>query len=122
MTYQTNLYATQKEINTTFSTNDKEIMTFLAILIYMGVVELPSVEDYWAMETRVPQVANLMSSKRFKLLKRVIQFIDNSQISGTSDRFFKIQPLFSFLNNAFRQEPQTPKQSVARQLSQSKGL
>lgn len=26
-------------------------MIFLAILIYMGVVELPSVEKYWAMET-----------------------------------------------------------------------
>lgn len=60
--YQTNLYAAQKDINTTFSTNENEIMTFLAILIYLGVVELPSVEDYWAMETRVPRVANLMSS------------------------------------------------------------
>ncbi|KAJ4935696.1 hypothetical protein JOQ06_017225 [Pogonophryne albipinna] len=32
--------------------------------MYMGISELPAVEDYWAMETRVPQVANLMSSKR----------------------------------------------------------
>lgn len=43
--YQTNLYAAQKDIKTTFSTNENEIMTFLAILIYLGVVELPSVED-----------------------------------------------------------------------------
>uniref|UniRef100_A0A4W6C6T3 PiggyBac transposable element-derived protein domain-containing protein n=1 Tax=Lates calcarifer TaxID=8187 RepID=A0A4W6C6T3_LATCA len=93
ITYQTNLYAAQKDINTTFSTNENEIMTFLAIL--MGVVELPSVEDYWAMETRVPQVANLMSSKRFRLLKRVIHFNNNTQISGTSDRFFKVWPLFN---------------------------
>ncbi|GAA6232932.1 piggyBac transposable element-derived protein 2-like [Lates japonicus] len=121
ITYQTNLYATQKDINTTFSTNENEIMTFLAILIYMGVVELPSVEDYWAMETRVPQVANLMSSKRFRLLKRVIHFNDNTQIPGTSDRFFKVRPLFSFLNNAFRREPQTPKQSVDEVMVAYKG-
>lgn len=37
ITYQTNLYAAQKDINTTLSTNANEIMTSLAILIYMGV-------------------------------------------------------------------------------------
>ncbi|GAA6227529.1 piggyBac transposable element-derived protein 3-like [Lates japonicus] len=87
----------------------------------MGFIELPSVEDYWAMETRVPQVANLMSSKRFWLLKRVIHFNDNTQIPGTSDRFFKVRPLFSFLNNAFRREPQTPKQSVDEVMVAYKG-
>uniref|UniRef100_A0A3P9JJR6 PiggyBac transposable element-derived protein domain-containing protein n=1 Tax=Oryzias latipes TaxID=8090 RepID=A0A3P9JJR6_ORYLA len=95
ITYQTNLYAAQKDINTTFTTNENEILTFVTILIYMGIVELPSVDDYWARETRVPQVANLMSSKRFRLLKRVIHFNDNTMIYGTSDRFFKIRPLFN---------------------------
>ncbi|KAG7511951.1 hypothetical protein JOB18_015125 [Solea senegalensis] len=120
ITYQ-NLYAAQKDINTTLSTKENEIMTFLAILIYMGVVELPSVEGYWAMGTRVSQVANLMSSKRFRLLKRVIHFNDNTQIPGTSDRFFKVRPLFSFLNYAFRCEPQTPKQSVDEVMVAYKG-
>ncbi|KAK5925562.1 hypothetical protein CgunFtcFv8_018077 [Champsocephalus gunnari] len=41
ITYQTNLYATQKDINTTFTTNDNEIMTFLSILMFMGISELP---------------------------------------------------------------------------------
>ncbi|CAG6016111.1 unnamed protein product [Menidia menidia] len=63
ITYQTNLYAAQ-DINTTFTTNKNEILAFVTILIYMGIVELPSVDDYWAIETRVPQVAKLMSSKR----------------------------------------------------------
>lgn len=121
ITYQTNLYAAQKNINTTFTTNEDEIMTFLAILIYMGVVELPSIDDYWAMETRVPQVANLMSSKRFRLLKGVIHFNDNTELPGTSDRFFKVRPLFTFLNIAFRCEPQTPKQSVDELMVAYKG-
>ncbi|KAJ8402192.1 hypothetical protein AAFF_G00370570 [Aldrovandia affinis] len=63
------------------------------------------------MDTRVPQDANLMSSKRFKLMKRLVHFNDNTQIPGTIDRFFKIRPLFSFLNTAFKSEPQTPKQA-----------
>ncbi|KAF3854125.1 hypothetical protein F7725_014813 [Dissostichus mawsoni] len=112
ITYQTNLYTTQKDINTTFTTNEKERMTFLTILMYMGIAELPAVEYYWIMETRDPQVANLMSSKRFRRLKRVVHFNDNTELPGTVDRFFKVRPLFSFLNSAFRREPQTPQQSV----------
>ncbi|XP_034041964.1 piggyBac transposable element-derived protein 3-like [Thalassophryne amazonica] len=121
ITYQTNLYAAQKDMNTTFTTNENEVMTFLAILIYMGVVQLPSIEDYWAMETRVPQVANLMSSKRFRLLRRVVHFNDNTQITDTCDRFFKVRPLFSFLTTDFRREPQTPKQSVDEVMVAYKG-
>ncbi|XP_068424540.1 piggyBac transposable element-derived protein 1-like isoform X2 [Clinocottus analis] len=121
ITHQTNLYAAQKDINTTFHTNEEEIMTFVAILIYMGVVLLPAVEDYWVMETRVPQVANLMSSKRFRLLKRVVHFCDNTEIHGTSDRFFKVRPLFSFLTTAFLLEPQTPRQFVEEVMIAYKG-
>ncbi|XP_051957445.1 piggyBac transposable element-derived protein 3-like [Xyrauchen texanus] len=121
ITYQTNLYATQKNINTTFTTTEDEMMNFVAILMYMGIAELPAVEDYWAMETRVPQVANLMSSKRFRLMKRLVLFNDNTQIPGTIDRFFKVQPLFSHLNAVFRSEPQTPKQSVDEVMVAYKG-
>ncbi|XP_067314487.1 piggyBac transposable element-derived protein 2-like [Pseudorasbora parva] len=112
ITYQTNLYATQKDVNTTFTTTEDEMMTFIGILLYMGISELPSIDDYWAMETRVPQVANLMSSKRFRLMRKLVHFNDNTQIPGTIDRFFKVRPLFSLLVNAFRSEPQTPKQYV----------
>ncbi|KAG0716092.1 PiggyBac transposable element-derived protein 3 [Chionoecetes opilio] len=96
-------------------------MKFVALLIYMGITDLPSVDDYWAMETRVPKVGNLMSSKRFRLLKRMVHFNDNSQIPGTIDRFYKIRPLFSFLNTTFRTETQTPKQSVDEVMIAYKG-
>lgn len=121
ITYQTNLYASQMNINTTFATTEDEIMKFVAVLIYMGIAELPSVDDYWAMETRVPQVANLMSSKRFKLLKRFVHFNDNAQIPGNNDRFFKVRPLFNYLVTAFRREPETPKQSVDEVMVAYKG-
>lgn len=110
--YQTNLYGTQKDVATTFSTDESEILSFLAILLYMGVCNLPSLDDYWAIASRVPQVAEIMSSKRFKLLRRYIHFNDNYQIHGTVDRFYKVRPLFSFITKAFLNEPQTPKQSI----------
>ena len=112
ITYQTNLYAVQRDVSTTFSTTEEEIMKFVAILLYMGIMQCPSLDDYWAMNTRVHQVADVMSSKRFRLLRRTIHFNDNANVAGTVDRFFKIRPVFTFLNEAFRSQPQTPKQSI----------
>ena len=112
ITYQTNLYAVQRDVSTSFSTSDEEITKFVAILLYMGITQCPSLDDYWAMNTRVHQVADVMSSKRFRLLRRTIHFNDNANVAGTVDRFFKIRPIFTFLNAAFKSQPQTPKQSI----------
>ncbi|XP_043226479.1 piggyBac transposable element-derived protein 3-like [Amphibalanus amphitrite] len=53
-----------------------------------------------------------MSSKRFRLLRRTLHFNDNSRAGGSVDRFFKIRPLFSFINTSFQSVPQTSKQSI----------
>lgn len=62
-----------------------------------------------------------MSSKMFRLLKRVIHFSDNTEIPGTSECFFKVWPLFSFLATAFRREPKTSKESVDEVMVAYKG-
>ena len=54
--YQTNLYARQKDVNTTFKINYDTMLEFVGILLYMGVVHFPSIEDYWATGTRISQV------------------------------------------------------------------
>lgn len=112
ITYQMNLYATQRDVNTTFQTTEDEIVNFVAVLLYMGVVQCPALDGYWAMCTRVPQVADIMSSKRFRLLRRTVHFNDNSQVHDTVDRFFKIRPLFTMVNEVFRKVPEMPKQST----------
>ena len=119
--YQTNLYATQQCVTTTFKTTPEEIMNFIAILLYMGVVPMPSLDDYWCIKTRVPQVATLMSSKRFRLLRRTIHFNDNSQIASTVDRFYKIRPIVNRLREEFLKIPQTPKQSIDEVMVEYKG-
>ena len=75
ITYQTNLYASQFDVNSTFFNTEKEVMNFIGLLIHMGINVLPSSDDHWAMETRVSQVAQLVSSKRFRLMKKLIHFI-----------------------------------------------
>ena len=61
--YQTNLYARQKNVNTKFSIDKHELMVFIGIVLYMGVCHLPSIDDYWATNTRCMQVADYMNSK-----------------------------------------------------------
>ena len=84
--YQTNLYSPQMK-GTSIGTDQKEITDFIAILLYMGIVDLPSYEDYWATGTRIPQVADLMPVKRFKTLRRYIHFNNNDNLTAnTTDR------------------------------------
>lgn len=35
------MYVTQKNVNTTFTTTEDEMMTFVAILLYMGFLSFP---------------------------------------------------------------------------------
>ena len=64
--YETNLYAKQLDVNTSFNTNRQEIMNLVGMILYMGVVNLPAIRDYWNTFTRISQVADVMSSTRFK--------------------------------------------------------
>lgn len=99
---QTNLYSTQVT-GTCIATDAKEITDFLSILLFMGIIDLPSYEDYWANGTRIEQVASLMPLKRFKLLRRLIHFNNNDNITqDTRDRYFKIRPLVEKVRNNFR--------------------
>ena len=119
--YQTNLYARQKNVNTTFHTDKHEMMVFIGIVLYMGVVHLPAIEDYWGTYTRVAQVADVMSSKRFRLIRSMLHFNNNENIGGSTDRFFKIRPLFSALVKQFLLVKPTPTQSVDEVMVAYKG-
>ena len=119
--YQTNLYARQKNVNTTFHTDKHELMVFIGVILYMGVVHLPAIEDYWGTYTRVAQVADVMSSKRFRLIRSMLHFNNNENIRGSTDRFFKIRPLFSALVKQFLLVKPTPTQSVDEVMVAYKG-
>uniref|UniRef100_A0A3P9CMK6 PiggyBac transposable element-derived protein domain-containing protein n=1 Tax=Maylandia zebra TaxID=106582 RepID=A0A3P9CMK6_9CICH len=79
--YHTNLYSAQ-ELGDTIKTSPKEIEDFLAILLFMGVFNFPSLEDYWHHESRFSVIADIMPKKRFQLFRRFIHFSDNQQHKG----------------------------------------
>ena len=119
--YQTNLYAKQKNVNSTFQIDLHELMVFIGIVLYMGVCILPSIEDYWATYTRVVQVADAMSSKRFRLIRSLLHFNNNDNLPGTTDRFFKVRPLFAAVTKQFMKVKETPTQSIDEVMVSYKG-
>ncbi|CAH1967978.1 unnamed protein product [Acanthoscelides obtectus] len=94
---ESNLYCTQMT-GKSLDTDNKEVTNFIAILIYMGVISLPSYKDYWSATLRIESIANVMSLRRFKQLRRYIHFNDNSLVGSSQDRFYKIRPLLDIVN------------------------
>ncbi|XP_061717480.1 piggyBac transposable element-derived protein 3-like [Cydia pomonella] len=83
----TNLYSVQKRgrsVNLTV----EELKSFLAIKIMMGIVSMPSYLDYWRTETRYAPIADIMTLKRYQLLRSCIHFVDNDD--ANNDPYFKI--------------------------------
>ncbi|MCL4124286.1 UNVERIFIED_CONTAM: hypothetical protein GTU68_017636 [Idotea baltica] len=119
--HQTNLYARLKNINTPFQMEEHELMVFIGIVLYMGVCTLPSIEDYWGTLTRVTQVADAMSSKRFRLIRSILHFNNNENIHGTADRFFKVRPLYDSLTRQFLKVKETPTHSIDEVMVAYKG-
>ena len=55
-------------------TNAEEIQAYIGILIYMGLVDLPEIEDYFQGDFHIcPIVRQAMTLKRFKKLQQYLQ-------------------------------------------------
>lgn len=92
-------------------TNKQEIMTFLGIVLYMGLKKLPRMTDYWSKNPLYSdQVSSRMSRNRFELLLRMIHFNDNENIVA-HDRLGKLSPLLNILTNKYK-EIYIPEKSV----------
>ena len=119
--FHTNLYAYQKNINTSFKLDSVELKTFLGIHIYMSVIELPSIHDYWSERTRVPQIASVMSRNRFKEIKSNLHFNNNEMYNNSSDKYFKIRPIIEKLCKSFLSLPELSVQSIDEVMIPYKG-
>ncbi|KAJ8731022.1 hypothetical protein PYW08_002435 [Mythimna loreyi] len=87
--HNTNLYAVQVT-GRSINISEDDMKDFIANLLLMGVVNLPSYTDYWSKELRYPAIAENMSLKKFETIRRYVHFADNS--CPDSDRYFKIRP------------------------------
>lgn len=81
-----------------------EMMSYLAMIIYMGLVETPNITDYWKRSElyAFSFPSSVMSGRRFKAISRAIHLSDpdddaaNNLKRGTAgyDRLCKIKPMY----------------------------
>lgn len=67
--------------------NKHRIIVSLDILIYMSMISLSNIEDYWFVETKVPKVAEVMYSIRFYQLRGFLNFNDIEQAHTSTYEF-----------------------------------
>ena len=101
---QTNQYA-QECLGKWFSTwqlvTVEDLCTYIGFMILMGLVPLPSIQDYWKKDPtfHYSPVADRISRDRFLDIHRYLHFVDNSTISPPGsveyDKLGKIWPIIN---------------------------
>ena len=118
---QTNLYYSQS-IASKPSTMEwvnvsvEDMMAFMGLVIAMGVVRLPEMDDYWSTDPIMqhPWFTSIMSRTRFKQILRYLHCADNSHSNGSNstDKLRKLRDIVDMLNVSFRQM-YTPSQCLS---------
>ncbi|XP_043493623.1 piggyBac transposable element-derived protein 4-like [Polistes fuscatus] len=108
MSEQTNLYATlcttiSKRITKWTPTNKNELKRLFGLLIWMGIVNLPSLRLYWSQDPLFSHTfpRSVMSRDRFEILMRMLHFADN-EAAVANNRLSKIQFVIDELNTNFQ--------------------
>ena len=106
--HQTNLYAQQTMEESQYEkwvdVTVEELKAYLGFCILMGIVKLPSIDDYWKKDPflHYDPIASRITRDRFRDIRRYLHFVDNKTLPppGTpgSDRLAKIRPFFNTIN------------------------
>lgn len=114
MVEETNLYATQVLLDTEdikaesrlhkwVPTDKGEMLKFIGIVAYMGMVKMPSLDKYWSTDElfHIGTIPKIMSRNRFQLLLRMRHFSNNATCPD-GDRLHKVKPLLEELIQNFQ--------------------
>lgn len=84
-------------------TNYAEMKKFLSLLLFMGVVKLPKISDYWSKDKVIghPFAKTIMSRNRFEIMLRMLHFSEDDE-KNKSDRLHRVRKLMNDLNESFR--------------------
>ncbi|XP_065315047.1 piggyBac transposable element-derived protein 3-like [Gordionus sp. m RMFG-2023] len=103
---QSNLYSIQKDISRPLNLLLDELEQFIGILFYMSIINLPRARLYWTANTRIANVANIMSVKRWEFIKSCFHINDNTKACpfGTEgyDALHKIRPMLTITTNILK--------------------
>lgn len=112
MAEQTNLYAEQVlkskpkskgNEKSWVSTNTREMEKFLGIIMWMGLMKLPTLKSYWSKNCLyINKIKEIMPRNRFEYLLRMWHFNNNEAEGDENDRLRKITPLIEKLLDRFQ--------------------
>lgn len=86
-----------------------EMKAFMSLHLCMGVVEKPSIEDYWAefWPAFTPGFGKVMPRNRFEIILSFLHFANNDEYIGMGqpghDRLFKLRPIIDMIIPRFSQ-------------------
>jgi len=95
------------------NTNREEMRRFLGIVLYMGIVKMPTIASYWKTSKFYKNsfIPKVMSRNRFQLLLRFIHFCSEDE-ADRNDRLYKVSALVDQLNQLFAFQVQPGKEMV----------
>ena len=95
-----------------------ELLRLIVLIITMGIVDLPSLQDYWSTSWPFssPHFSSLLSHDRFLLFLKFLHLADNTKQAAKGqpgyDKLFKIRPFMDPLIKTF-QEMFVPQQQLS---------
>lgn len=113
ITDQINLYATQHLMSSDSSAGSRnhlwtpvtneDILKFLALVGWTGLVKLPSIKDYWRLHKLygIPLARTIMPRYRFELILKFVHFTNN-QTADTDDRLYKIREVMDMFTKNYQ--------------------
>lgn len=109
---ETNRYAAQKNatgagtprLNKWTNTDPAEMRKFLGIVIWMGLMHLPKLRDYWCTKRIYENgIRKVMSRNRFELLLMMFHLSNNEELINPEDRLHKISKFLNMLEKNFKE-------------------
>lgn len=84
-------------------TNIPEIKKMLGLILFMGLVKLPKMSDYWSRDEIIGQhfPRTIMSRNRFELLLQMLHFSQRDD-ENKDDRLHRIKKLLDAMNSNFK--------------------
>lgn len=101
------------------NTSAAEMKHFMGATFLMSCLGYPQIRLYWARQTRVAAIADVMTRDRFFLLRKNIKVVNDLAISDEdkkADRLWRLRPFIDMIRTACLQLPRSPSASIDEQI------
>ncbi|XP_050714265.1 piggyBac transposable element-derived protein 3-like isoform X2 [Eriocheir sinensis] len=121
--YQSNLYASQKNVNKPLNLTRDELEQWLGLLIHFTIIRTPQTRLHWSGELfgrYRDYTAMVMSRNRWETIKSNLHIRDNND-DINNDKLFKVRPMLDHLRKEFQKLPMQQNICIDEQMVPFKG-